>query len=245
MAGIRPRRRRMDGHRHRRRGSLLLLGPRSGHDPGERRPIPGSRFAHDVVRRTRDIQAHHRRGERLRLRRRVLARALVRHPHRVGKGHVRLSAAQIRRDEPGRTPAAAQDHPARHRHGIHPDRQEHPGGGSRALGHGEQDGPSRGPDGRSARHGPPHQPERAPFRPAHEGGAAQGDENARRARGHQHGQAHQLPPPDLRGHEGGPGGLHGEAQTRMAGTLCAQAGAPLRPPEAARARVFALQGADE
>ena len=34
-------------------------------------------------------------------------------------------AAQVRRDEPWRTPAPAQDHPARHRHGVHAHGQEH------------------------------------------------------------------------------------------------------------------------
>ena len=37
-------------------------------------------------------------------------------------------AAQIRRDEPRRTPAHAQDHPARHRHGVHAHGEAHPGG---------------------------------------------------------------------------------------------------------------------
>ena len=95
-----------------------------------------------------------------------------------------------------------------------------------------------------ARHGPPHQPERAALRPPHEGSAPEGHEDARRARGHQHGQAHQLPPPDLRGHAGGPGGLHGEARAPMAGPLSGAAASapPPRPPEAARVRVFARPG---
>ena len=47
---------------------------------------------------------------------------------RFGERRFRLSPAQVRRDEPRRSPEDAQDHPARHRHGVHADRQEHPGG---------------------------------------------------------------------------------------------------------------------